>query len=178
MPMCSLIEYSYNYSDTSGSLWQFKRDEIERDVHLTVDNQHIPNNSSSFKHKSSLITNRNGVKIVVPLKYFSYFWRSLEIPLIICRVELSLTWNPNRVLPNLVGNSTFTINDAKLYVSIVTLSAENNGKLSELLNEGFKRSVYCNKYKKIPHKTYDVDDYIRELLDASYQWVKILFVQE
>ena len=73
------------------------------------------------------------------------------------------------MLPNLVGNSTFTINDAKLYVSIVTLSAENNGKLSELLNEGFKRSVYCNKYKKIPHKTYDVDDYIRELLDASYQ---------
>ena len=62
MPMCSLIEYSYNYSDTSGSLWQFKRDEIERDVHLTVDNQHIPNNSSSFKHKSSLTTNRYGAK--------------------------------------------------------------------------------------------------------------------
>ena len=80
MPMYSLIEYSDNYFDTSSSLWQFKRDEIEGDVDLTVDAQHIPNNSSSFKYKSSFMTNRNGVKIVVPLKYLSNFWRSLEIP--------------------------------------------------------------------------------------------------
>ena len=93
MPMYNLIEYSDNYSDTSGSLWQFKRDEIEGDVDLTVDAQHIPNNSSSFKYKSSFITNRNGVKIAVPLKYLSNFWRSLEMPLINCKVELSLTWN-------------------------------------------------------------------------------------
>ena len=46
MPMYNLIEYSDNYSDTSGSLWQFKRDEIEGDVDLTVDVQHIPSNSS------------------------------------------------------------------------------------------------------------------------------------
>ena len=86
MPMYNLIEYSDNYSDTSGSLWQFKRDEIEGDVDLTVNAQHIPNNSSSFKYKSSFITNRNGVKIAVPLKYLSNFWRSLEMPLINCRV--------------------------------------------------------------------------------------------
>ena len=55
MPMYNLIEYSDNYSDTSGSLWQFKRDEIEGDDDLTVDAQHIPNNSSSFKYKSSFI---------------------------------------------------------------------------------------------------------------------------
>ena len=90
MPMYNLIEYSDNYSDTSGSLWQFKRDEIEGDVDLTVNAQHIPNNSSSFKYKSSFITNRNGVKIAVPLKYLSNFWRSLEMPLINCKVELSL----------------------------------------------------------------------------------------
>ena len=59
MSINNLIEYSDNCSDTSGSLWQFKRD----------------NNSSSFKYKSSFITNRNGVKIVVPLKYLSNFWR-------------------------------------------------------------------------------------------------------
>ena len=64
----NLIEYSDNYSDTSGRLWQFKRDEIEENVDLTVDGHHIPNNSSSFKYKSSLITKRNGVKIAVPLK--------------------------------------------------------------------------------------------------------------
>ena len=88
MPMYNLIEHSDNYSDTSGSLSQFKRDEIEGDVDLTVNAQHIPNNSSSFKYKSSFITNRNSVKIVIPLKYF--FWRSLEMPLINCKVGLSL----------------------------------------------------------------------------------------
>ena len=73
MPMYNLIEYSDNYSDTSGSLWQFKRDEIEENVDLNVDDNHIPNNSSSFKYKSSFITNRNGVKIVVPLENLSNF---------------------------------------------------------------------------------------------------------
>ena len=73
MPMYNLIEYSGNYSDTSGSLWQFKRDEIEGNVDLTVDDNHIPNNSSSLKYKSSLITNRNDVKIAVPLKYLRNF---------------------------------------------------------------------------------------------------------
>ena len=90
IPMYNLIEYSDNYSDTSGSLWQFKRDEIEGNVDLTVDAQYIPNNSSSFKYKSTFITDRNGVKIAVPLKYLSNFWRSLEIPLINCKIELSL----------------------------------------------------------------------------------------
>ena len=71
MPIYNLTEYSNNYSDTSGSLWQFKRDGIEEDLDLTLDANHIPNNSSSFKYKSSFITNRNGVKIVVPLKYLS-----------------------------------------------------------------------------------------------------------
>ena len=57
MPMYNLIECSDNYSDTSGNLWQFKRDEIE-DVDLTLDTNHIPNNLSSFKYKSSFITNK------------------------------------------------------------------------------------------------------------------------
>ena len=94
MPMYDLIEYSDNYSDTSGSLWQFKRDEIE-DVDLTVNAQHIPNNLSSFKCKSSFVTNRNGVKIVVPLKFLSIFWRSLEMPLNNSKVQLSLKWYEN-----------------------------------------------------------------------------------
>ena len=133
MPMYNLIEYSNNYSDTSGSLWQFKRNEIEENDDLTNDDNHIPNNLLSFKYKSSFITNSNGVKIVVPLRYLSNFWRSLEMPLINCKVELSLTWDPNYVLSNLVGNSTFTITDAKLYVPVVTLSTEGNAKLSKLL---------------------------------------------
>ena len=67
MPMYNLIEYSDNYSDRSGSLWQFKRDKIGGDDNLTVDDNHIPNNLSSFKYKSSFITDRNSVKIAVPL---------------------------------------------------------------------------------------------------------------
>ena len=173
--MYNLIEYSDNYSDTSGSLWQFKRDEIEGDVNLTVDDNHIPNNSLSFKYKSS-ITNRNGIEIAVPLKCLSNFWRSLEIPLINCKVELSLTWNPNCVLSNLVGDSTFTRTHAKRYVPIVALSAQENAKSSKLLSEGFKRSVYWNKCNIIPNKTYDENDHIREMLDSSYQGVKRLFI--
>ena len=86
-----MIEYSDNCSDTSGSLWQFKRDETERNVDLTVGHNRIPNNLPSFMDKSSFITDKNGVKIIVPFKYLSNFWKSLEIPLINCKVELSLT---------------------------------------------------------------------------------------
>ena len=145
MPMYNLIEYSDNYSDTSGSLWQFKRDEIEGDVDLTVNAQHIPNNSSSFKYKSSFITNRIGVKIVVPLKYLSNFWRSLKILLINCKVELSLKWNENCILSSAGTATNFTITDTKLYVPVATLKTEDNAKLLQLLSKGFERSVYWNK---------------------------------
>ena len=96
--------------------------------------------------------------------------------LINCKVELSLKWNENCMLFSKEGNSVFAITDTKLYVPIVTLSAEDNVKLSKLLGEGFKRSIYWNKYKVIPNKTYNANQYIRELLDSSYQRVKRLFV--
>ena len=121
MSMYNLIEYSDNYFGTSGILWQFKRDEIEGDADLTVNAQHIPNNSSSFRNKSSFVTKKNGVKIVVPLKYLSNFQRSLEMPLINYKVELSLKWNETA--------ATFTITDTKLYVPIVALKLEDNAKL-------------------------------------------------
>ena len=91
IPMYNLIEYSDNYSDTSGSLWQFKRNEIEGNVDLTADN------SLSFKYKANLIGDtvvdrankkKEGVKIAIPSKYLSNFWRSLEIPLINCKIKI------------------------------------------------------------------------------------------
>ena len=91
MHMYNLIEYSDNYSDTSGSLWDFKRDEIVNNADVTNDN-----NAPSFKYKANLIGNtenngtKNEVKIAVPLKYLSNFWRSLEMSLINCKAELSL----------------------------------------------------------------------------------------
>ena len=72
---------------------------------------HIPNNSSAYKYKSSFITDRNNAKIAVPLKYLSNFWRSLEMPLINCIVELSLSWNENCILTSEAGNTAFTITD-------------------------------------------------------------------
>ena len=133
-------------------------------------------------NKENLIGNteangtKNGVKIAVPLKYLSNFWRSLEMPLINCKVELSLKWY-ERCLLTAANTATFTITDAKLYVSTVTLSIEDDSKLTKLLNEGFKRPIYWNEYKVTPNKTVElaaVNDikYIRELLDSSCQGVK------
>ena len=70
-------------------------------------------------------------KIAVPLKYLSNFWRSLEMPLIYCKIELSSTWIENCVLSG-GENINNTGGDAKLYVSILTLSTENSVKLSKL----------------------------------------------
>ena len=156
MPMYNLIEYSDNYSDTSGSLRNFKRDAI-------INNEDITNNNNapSFKYKANIIGNtensgtKNGVKIAVPLKYLSNVCRSLEMPLINCKVEISLKWI-ERCLLTVANNATFKITDAKLYVPIVTLSSEDNVKFSKLLSEGFKRPIYWNKYKLIPNKIVEI----------------------
>ena len=143
-------------------------------------------NAPSFRYKAINIANteangiKNEVKIAVPLKYLSNFWRSLEMPLINCKVELSLKWY-ERCLLTAATTATFKITDAKLYVPIVTLSAEDNAKLSKLLSAEFKRSIYWNKYKVIDNKVVEIaanneEKYIRELLDSSYQGIKRLFV--
>ena len=189
MPMYNLIEYNGNYSDTSGSLWGFKKDEIDNNAGVTNDNnaRHL-----NTKQVLLLILKKwNRVKIAVPLKYLSNFWRSLEMPLINCKIELSLKWIENCVLTsapigddaNAAGtdSATFKITYAKLYVPIVTLSAEDNGKLLKLLGEGFKRFIYWNKYKVIDNTVVQIatangEKHIRALLDPSYQGVKRWFV--
>ena len=98
------------------------------------------------------------------------------MPLINCKVELSLRWYKNCILSNVAGNSIFKITDAKLYVPTVTIKTEDNAKLSKLLTEGFKRSVYWNEYKVIPEKRYNAYDNIRILIDPSWQGINRLFV--
>ena len=108
---------------------------------------------------------KNDVKTVVPLKHLSNFWRSLNIPLINCEIELILTWFKNCVLINKSTrdadynanpivyeidnpeNAIFQITDTKLYVPVVTLSKENDTKLLEQLKTGFKRTIKWNKYR-------------------------------
>ena len=127
------------------------------------------------------------MEIAVPLKYLSNSWRSLEMPLINCKVELSLKWIENCVQTTAeiganadatgADSATLEVTDAKLYVPGVTLSAEDNVKLVKQLNEGFKRPVYWNKYKVIDNKVVEIaaanaEKHIRELLDSSYQELK------
>ena len=99
MPMYNLLEYSKNYKKTTGSLWNYYRDEPSS----TIGDSNITHsilNSESFDYKANLMENcvtdnhltKNNVKVVVPLKHLSNFWRSLNIPLINCEVELILTW--------------------------------------------------------------------------------------
>ena len=104
------------------------------------------------------------------------------MPLINCKVELSLKWIANCVLTTAANadKAIFKITDVKLYVPVVTLSADD-AKLSKLLSEGFKISVYWNKYKVIDNIVVSInganeEKYIREPLDTSYQGVKRLFV--
>ena len=188
MPMNDLIEYCDNCSDTSGNLWGFKREEVANNANV-ANNNNVP----SFKYKAKLIGNteangiKKGVKTAVPLKYLSNFWRSLEIPFINCKVELSLGRIEECVLTTAeiganahatgADSATFKITDAKRYVPVVLLSTEDSVKASKLLSERFKRPVYWNKYKVIGNSiakiaTANTKKYITERLDASYQGVK------
>ena len=182
VPMYNLIEYSDNYQDSSATLYQYKRDEPPEDdavADLMVDN------SSSFKYKVSLLGNpvldgavaKKSVKVVVPLKYLSNFFRSLEMPLINCKIKLNLTWKKECVLSTGVGEAVFIINDKKLYVPVVTLSKEGNKDFIEQQNKGFQRSIYWNEYKtKEINENADANVFKYINLDPSFQGVNRLFV--
>ena len=169
MPMYNVIEYSDNYQDSSGTLYQYKRDEPpDNNVNLTDDN------STSFKYKVNLLGNidvanpdnarvgRLNAKIVVPLKYLS---------------NLSLTWKKECVLSTAADDAVFIINDTKLYVPVVTLSEEDNKDFIEQQNKGFQRSIYWNEYKT-KEQTENTDanavKYIN--LDPSFQGANRLFL--
>ena len=134
MPMYNLLEFSDNYSKTSGSLWQYFKDIPAVDDDGNIINFNGANNTDSFKFKNRLTgqTNDDGiihVQIMVPLKYLSSFWRTLEIPLINCEIELLLTCSRNSVIISTDINNqirTFTVTEANLYVSVVQLKIMQN----------------------------------------------------
>ena len=158
---------------TTGSLWNYYRDEPSN---------LLSTNSESFKYKTSITRNtynvdddddddnydankvgKNEAEVVIPLKHLSNFWRSLNIPLTNCEVELILTWSKNCILADMTerdaGNNNdppaivvpteleFKITNTKLFVPVVTLSKENDIKLLEQLKSGFKRNIKWNKYR-------------------------------
>ena len=154
MPMYNLLEYGKNYTKTTGSLWNYYRNEPNSGTNNGINYSIM--GSKSFDYKTSFIEDgvthnnltKNDVKIVVPLKYLSSFWRSLNIlslnTLINCEVALILTWFKNCVLTSKAArnanyntnsivwkidtpeNATFQKRDTKLYVPVATLSKEND----------------------------------------------------
>ena len=174
MWMCNLLEYSDNYSITSRSLWNYYRDEVNDDANENNASRIKINNNEkitgkSFEYNTKLMgstPDNNNVldtEVVVSLKYLSNFWRSLDLPLIICKIELYLSWSKACIVseiwitPVIAGNppnpprqttgATFQINNAKLYISVVTLSINDNTRFLENIRQGFKRTNSWNKYR-------------------------------
>ena len=162
--MYNLIEYSDNYAKTSGSLWQYYRDEPNDNLA----------DSESYKSKIKITGktpdngNEKDVEIMVPLKYLSNFWRTHEMPLINCEIMLMLTWSSACVITN--STRAFAIIDTKLYVPVVTLSTQDNEneKLLEQLKSGFKRVINWNKYLSKPDLLAQVPN-VNYLIEPSFQ---------
>ena len=118
MPMYNLLEYSKNYRETIGSLYNYYRDELTNDGNdNNFDNRNVVN-SEAFKYKNKITgntynvdagaqgydVNKNGtqkIELAIPLKYLGNFWRALNIPLISCEVFLERKWNKNCVITSL-----------------------------------------------------------------------------
>ena len=158
IPMYNLTEYSDNYAKTTGSLRQYSKDTpaLNANDEIIIFAEGNTTDSFNFKVKITGRTGNGGTKeaeIMVPIKYLSNFWRTLEMPLINCEVNLILTWSSTCVLiatntPN--QNATFAITDTNLYVPVVTLSTQENTKFFQLLKSGFKRVINWNKYLSKP----------------------------
>ena len=161
MPMYNLIEYSDNYAKTSGSLWQYFRDEPDDNIA----------DSESFKSKIKITgkthnnDNEKDVEIMVPLKYLSNFWRTLEMPLINCEVNLILTWSSTCVITTSTGEGRFAITDTRLYVPVVTLLTQENIKLLQQLKSGLSKPELLAQNPNFNH-----------LVEPSFQGVNRFFV--
>ena len=203
MSMYNLLEYSKNYEKTSGSLFNYYRDELKE--HTISDGNNTVNisvrKSKSFDYKAEIVGSltdgeleKRDITIAIPLKYLGNFWRSVDIPLISCEIALILSWYKECVLvgkalrnaPNPQPNppiaaiesptsAKFEITDCKLHVPVVILSAENDNKLLEQLKSGFRRSIKWNKYmSQMSNQTKNKN--LNYLIDHTFSNVNRLFV--
>ena len=161
MPMYNMFEYSKNYRKTTRSLWNYYRDEPSNPLSSTFE---------SFKYKTNITGNtyyvgagepgydankgKNETEVVILRKHLINFWKTLNIPLINCEIELILTWSKNCALVDMAvraaGNNNdppaivapteleFQITDTKLHILVVTLSIENDKNFLEQLNQDLK----------------------------------------
>ena len=98
------------------------------------------------------------------------------MPLINCKVYLELNWIEDCTLSSAGKSAKFAITDAKLHVPIVILPTKDSANLAKQLNEGFKKSTYWNSYETKSAKVIEQGKNLYELLNASFQGVKRLFV--
>ena len=166
-------------------MWNYYRDES---------NDPLSTNSESFKYKTSIVgktppnnDSLTDTEVVIPLKYLSNFWRSLDIPLISCKRKLILTWSKNCVLTDMSVNAVlnppivppsgaiFQITDTKFYVSVVTLSKENDIKLLEKLKSKFEKTIKWNKYRS-QMSVQSNNSNLNYLIDSTFTNVHRLFV--
>ena len=156
MPMCNLIEYRDNYSKTSGSLWQYCKDIPAVNINGDIFGFNGANATDSFNFKAKITAQTdndgetNNVEIMVPLKYLSNFWRTLEMSLINCEVDLILTWSANCIIvyTNVANQGvTFELTKTNLYVPVVTLSTQDNANLLSQLKSDFKTRIIKTKSK-------------------------------
>ena len=165
MPMYNLLKYSKNYRKTTGNFWNYYRDEPNNGIGGENNNMNYSfKDSKSFDYKTSITGKLEGnntekeVEIVVPLKYLSNFWRTLNMPLINCEINLILTWsekcvltskatrdvvpaqgrNPAATRVNNPTNATCKITDTKFHVPVVTLSTKDDDNFLTQLKSGFK----------------------------------------
>ena len=199
IPIYNLLEYSKNYRKTTGSLRNYYRDEPS---------DPLSSNTESSKYKTSIVGNtynvgdgeagydadkvgKNETEIVVPLKYLSNFWRTLNTPLFNCEIELVLTWSKNCALADMTvraaGNNNdppaivaptglgFQIRDTKLHVPVVTLPKENCKNIFEQLKSEFKRTVKWDQYRSQMTVQGDNNN-LNFLIDPNFTRVNRLFV--
>ena len=152
-----------------GTLWQYYRDE---------QNDNLAD-SESFKSKIKITGktpddgNEKDAEIMVPLKYLSNFWRTLEMSLINCEIILMLTLSSTCVITNSTGVGAFVRTDTKLYVPVVTLSTQYNAKLLEQLKSGFERVINWNKYLSKP-ELLAKNLNLNHLVEPSFQGINII----
>ena len=199
MPMYNLLEYSKNYEKTSGSLFNYYRDDPSELIIGDGDNAiNISiRNSKSFDYKTEITGSldagedeKEDVTIAIPLKYLGNFWRSLDIPLINCEITLILSRykecvlvgrafrGPPAAAANRINSPTsakFEITDCKLYVPVVTLSAENDNELLKQLKSGFRITIKWNKYMS-QRSNQNKNNNLNYLIDPTFSNVNRLFV--
>ena len=198
IPIYNLLEYSKNYEKTSGSLFNYYRDEPKD--HDEGDGDNAINisirGSNSFDYKTKIVGTladnvlEKEVTIGIPLKYLGNFWRSLDIPLINCEITLILSWykecvlvgrafrGPPAAAANCINSPTsgkFEITDCKLYVPVVILSAENDDKLLEQLKSGFRITIKWNKYMS-QMSNQNKNNNLNYLIDPTFSNGNRLFV--